>query len=73
MQENFNGLAQLDAESITQGDINMVESLLKKKDLPLDDRRSFYFALGTIYDASERYDEAFANYAVANMSQSSGF
>ncbi len=66
---NFNGLAQLDAESITQEDINMVESLLRKDDLPLDDRRSFYFALGAIYDASEQYDEAFANYAVANMSK----
>ena len=66
---NFHGLVQLDREAITAEDVDRVESLLKKKDLPLDDRRSFYFALGAMYDASERYDKAFANYAVANMSK----
>ncbi len=70
---NFHGLVQLDAESITKDDINMVESLLRKNDLSLDDRRGFYFALGAIYDASKRYDEAFANYAVANISKAVNF
>lgn len=70
---NFHGLVQLDAENITEKDIEIVEKLLQKNDLPLDDRRSFYFALGAIYDASERYDEAFANYAVANMAKTVNF
>ncbi len=70
---NFHGLVQLDAEAITQQDINVIEALLSKQTLPLEDRRSFYFALGAIYNASERYDEAFANYAVANISNSLKF
>jgi len=70
---NFHGLVQLDRDAITEEDINRVELLLKKEDLPLDDRRSFYFALGAFYDASEKYDEAFANYAVANMSKAVNF
>lgn len=70
---NLHGLVQLDADAITEENINMIESLLANSDLSLDDRRSFYFALGAIYDASERYDEAFANYAVANMSKAVKF
>jgi len=70
---NFHGLVQLDREAITEEDINRVDSLLNREDLLLDDRRSFYFALGSFYDASERYDEAFANYAVANMSKAVNF
>lgn len=66
---NFHGLVQLDALSITSKNINTVEKLLLKPDLPLEVRSSFYFALGTIYDISERYDEAFANYSVANISK----
>lgn len=70
---NFHGLIQLDVDSISEKDITLIESLLRKQTLPLDDRRSFYFALGTIYDASARYDEAFANYAVANISKAVKF
>lgn len=70
---NFHGLVQLDSENISEKDIETVESLLKQNNLPLEDRRSFYFALGAIYDASERYEEAFANYAVANMAKTVNF
>lgn len=70
---NFHGLVQMDPEAITEENINMIESLLADTELSLDDRRSFYFALGAIYDASERYDEAFANFAVANMSKAVKF
>lgn len=70
---NFHGMVQIDAQAITDENIDVVEKLLRKQDLSLDDRRSFYFALGTIYDASERYDEAFANYAVANIAKAVKF
>ena len=70
---NFHGMVQIDAQAITEEHIDIVENLLRKQDLLLDDRCSFYFALGEIYDASERYDEAFANYAVANIAKAVKF
>lgn len=70
---NLHGLVQMDAKSISEDHLIMVEKLLQNPRLPLDDRSSFYFALGTIYDAKERYDEAFANYSVANISKASKF
>ena len=71
--ENFQGLVQLDAKSITNDDIDIVESHLLKTDLPLDVRSRFYFSLGAIYDISEKYDEAFANFSVANLSKVAAF
>ena len=70
---NFHGLVQLDADSISKKDIETVETLLTQDNLPLEERRSFYFALGALYNASERYDKAFANYAVANMAKTVNF
>lgn len=66
---NFNGMVQLDAASISNEDINIIERLLEKTDLPLDKRCGFYFSLGHVYDAKARYDEAFANFSVANISK----
>ena len=66
---NFHGLVQLDAKSITPENIDTIEEILIKPDLPLEVRSSFYFGLGTVYDITERYDEAFANYSVANISK----
>ncbi len=63
----------LDARSVTAEDINTVEKYLLKPDLPLQVRCSFYFSLGAVYDVSEKYDEAFANYAVANISKVATF
>jgi tetratricopeptide (TPR) repeat protein len=66
---NIHGLVQLDARSITPEAINLIEKYLLRPDLPLDMRCSFYFALGAFYDARGKYDEAFANYSVANISK----
>lgn len=66
---NFQGMVQLDAASITTEDINTVEKYLLEPNLPLEVRCSFYFSLGAVYDVSEKYDEAFANYSVANLSK----
>jgi len=70
---NFQGLVQLDARSITAENINTVEKYLLKPNLPLEVRCSFYFSLGAVYDVSEKYDEAFANYSVANISKAAAF
>jgi len=70
---NLHGLVQLDPNSITSENIKLVEKLLLKPDLPLEARRSFYFGLGAVYDFFERYDEAFANYSVANISKGAFF
>lgn len=65
--ENFHGIVQLDSESLTAADIDTVENILNKWDLALEKRSSFYYSLGNVYDACGRYDEAFANYSVANI------
>ena len=70
---NFQGMVQLDASGITTKDINTVEKYLLKPNLPLEVRCSFYFSLGAVYDISEKYDEAFANYSVANISKVASF
>ncbi len=70
---NFHGLVQLDAKSITAENINTVEKLLLKPGLPLEVRSSFYFSLAAVYDICERYDQAFANYSVANISKAAVF
>jgi len=70
---NFSGMVQLDAKSISLEYINSVEKHLLEPNLPLQARCSFYFSLGAVYDASESYDQAFANYAVANISKVADF
>ena len=70
---NFHGLVQLDPQSVSDEQIKTIEAYLNKPDLPLNTRCSFYFALGTIYDRRGKYDEAFANYTVANLSKGLGF
>ena len=70
---NLHGIVQLDVNTVTEDDINKVENFLRKQDLPLDKRSSFYFALGNIYDRAARFDEAFANYSVANICKGSKF
>lgn len=70
---NFQGMVQLDASSATAENINTVENYLLKPNLPLEVRCSFYFSLGAVYDVSEKYDEAFANYSVANLSKVAAF
>ncbi len=70
---NFQGMVKLDARSVTTENINIVENYLLKPNLPLEVRCSFYFSLGAVYDVSEKYDEAFANYAVANISKVAAF
>lgn len=67
--KNLHGLVQLDAHSITADIVKTVEAELEKPDLPLSARSSFYFALGAIHDKAGRYDEAFANYSVANLAK----
>ncbi len=66
---NVHGLIQTDEHAITPQVIDTVEQLLSRNDLPLADRSSFYFALGAIFDREARYDEAFANYMVANIAR----
>ena len=66
---NVHGLIQTDEHAITPDVIDTVEKLLSRNDLPLADRSSFYFALGAIFDREARYDEAFANYMVANIAR----
>ena len=70
---NIHGLIQLDPASITPDAIARVEQLLNRPDLPIQDRCSFYFALGAINERSARYDEAFANYSVANIARAKRF
>lgn len=70
---NFNGMVELDTSVITDEHISIVESLLLKSNLPLNVRCSFYFSLGKVYDITGRYDEAFANYSVANISKGAIF
>jgi len=65
--ENFHGMVQINTKNITQDDIDIVENILNRSDLSLEKRSSFYYALGNIYDSRSLYDEAFANYSVANM------
>jgi tetratricopeptide (TPR) repeat protein len=66
---NLHGLLQLDMASIDADTIERVEILLKDSSLPLDVRSSFYFALGAIHDAAGEYDQAFANFTVANLAK----
>lgn len=66
---NLHGLLQLDRKSIGDKDLEIVEALLKKPDLPLKDRSSFYFALGSIDDRDKNYDKAFTNFSVANLAK----
>jgi len=66
---NVHGLLQLDSQSITPEIIGSIEAQLQQPDLALDKRSSFYFALGAIHDSGGRYDEAFANYTVANLAK----
>jgi len=70
---NFQGMVQLDAGSVSAKDIDIVEKHLLKPNLSLEVRCSFYFSLGEVYDISEKYDEAFANYSVANISKVATF
>ncbi|VAW54188.1 hypothetical protein MNBD_GAMMA05-1543 [hydrothermal vent metagenome] len=70
---NIHGLIQLDAESIEENDINEIEKLLNGSTLSLEKRCSFYFALGSIYDKKAHYDDAFANYSVANICKGEKF
>ncbi len=70
---NLHGIAQLDVKSISKDDLNLVEGILDGTDLSLTQRCSFYFALGDIYDGYALYDEAFANYSVANMCKTERF
>jgi len=67
--QNLHGIAQLDSSVLTEQDIATIEKLLDRPDLSLAQRCSFYFSLGCIHDASGRFDEAFANYFVANISK----
>ncbi len=67
--KNLHGLAQLDSDSITDEVLKTVEIQLAKPELALQDRSSFYFALGRIHDQAGRYEEAFANYSVANLAK----
>ncbi len=66
---NFQGIVQLDATSVSAENIATVEKYLLEPNLPLEVRCSFYFSLGAVYDVSEKYDEAFANYSAANLSK----
>jgi len=70
---NFQGIVQLDATSVSAENIATVEKYLLEPNLPLEVRCSFYFSLGAVYDVSEKYDEAFANYSVANISKVASF
>lgn len=70
---NLHGLFQLDCASIDDSVIAQVEMMLENPRMPLEDRSSFYFALGSIHDKAGRYDEAFANYTVANMAKASKY
>ena len=70
---NIHGLIQLDMESITENDIDIIDKLLNRSDLSLEKRCSFYFALGSIYDKKARYDDAFANFSVANICKGEKF
>ncbi len=67
--KNLQGVAEIDASILSDQDVINIEKLLENTELSLEDRSSFYFSLGNIYDASGRYDKAFANYLVANMSK----
>ncbi|PCJ88936.1 MAG: hypothetical protein COA54_01540 [Thiotrichaceae bacterium] len=70
---NLHGIAQLDAKSITKDELDLVETVLDRNNLPLVNRCSLYFSLGDIYDGYALYDEAFANYSVANMCKAKRF
>ena len=67
--KNLHGLLQLDNQAITPEVMKTIEAQLDRVDLSLDRRSSFYFALGAIHDQAGRYDEAFSNYAVANLAK----
>ena len=67
--KNLHGLIQLNPQSITPEVLKAVETQLEEPDLALNERSSFYFALGAIHDRAGRYDEAFANYSVANLAK----
>lgn len=66
---NLHGLMQLDRDAIGADEMRTVENLLRRQDLPLETRSSFYFALGSIHDRDGSYDQAFANYSAANLAK----
>lgn len=70
---NIQGIAEIDASVLSEKDISSVEALLENTSLSLQDRCSFYFSLGKIHDESGRFDEAYANYLVANLTKGSVF
>ncbi len=70
---NFQGMVKLDAASVSAENIDTVEKYLLEPNLPLEVRCSFYFSLGAVYHVSEKYDKAFANYSVANISKVASF
>lgn len=71
--ENLHGVIKLDASSVTVNDVNKIEALLEDAELPLYLRSRHYFLLGKIYNHSEEFDKAFANYYVANLSKGGTF
>ncbi|MGB5279418.1 MAG: sulfotransferase [Gammaproteobacteria bacterium] len=67
--KHLHGLIQLDRQAITPDVLRTIEAQLEKPDIPLSERSSFYYALGSIHDHAGRYEEAFANYTVANLAK----
>jgi Tfp pilus assembly protein PilF len=49
------------------GEIKTLQELLSQTSLPMKDRIVAGFTLGEVLDAADRYDEAFAQYAAANL------
>ena len=66
---NFHGFLQLDRSSITKKMVEDIEALLASDDLPLNNRVSFNFALGSLFDGDAEYDKAFENFASANIAK----
>ena len=70
---NFTGMVSIDVDAVTEEDIKTIECLLDKSDLALDNRCNFYFSLARLYHAKNKYDKAFANILVANISKYAEF
>lgn len=65
----IHGLLQSGERVITPDMIATIERILSDDALDLDKRSRFHFALGEIHDRDARFNEAFANYTVANIAR----
>ncbi len=64
--EAFRHLVSCRRASNANADISRLKAMLKKRTLSREQRIASHFALGKLYDDEGKYDEAFADFSIAN-------